>query len=87
MHRRRRHMNREYHRIIMTRYDTKSLRPCTVNRRLTGNRIKFTGICIQGPIQEVRTTNFLDFLRSECKHEKWVYQNITIVGDIKNIAT
>ena len=58
-----------------------------MNIQITGNKIKFTGICIQGPIQRLRATTFLDFLRSECINEKWVYQNITIVGDMPQLAT
>ena len=83
----RRHINREYQCIRLTRYDTVSLRPCTVNRQITGNKIKFRGICIQGTIQRVRATTFLEFLWSECINEKWVYQNITIVGNVSQIAT
>ena len=87
MHGCQRHMNREYQRIHLTRYDTVALRSCTVNRQITGNKIKTTGICIQGPVQRVCATTFLDFLRSECINKKWLYQNINIVGNVSQLAT
>lgn len=86
-HSRRRHMNREYSRILLTSYDISSLQLCTMNRHNTDNRVNFTGIWTRGPVREIRQTDFLTFLRSEYKHEKWIYQNITIVGDLSQLVT
>lgn len=73
--------------MSIIRYDTTSLQTCTVNENFTDNHCKFPGICIQGHICPVKQTDFLAFLRSECKHEKWAYQNITIVSNISQLAT
>ena len=86
-HDRRRHMNREHNRRDIKNYDTTRLKPCTVNPHLTGNRVTFTGLCRQGRRRDVQPTDFLTFLRSECTHDRWVYQNITMVGEMSQLTS
>ena len=48
--------------------------------------MKFTGLYTQGIIREPQPIDFLAFLRKECTHEKWVYQNIIMVGDVSQLV-
>ena len=47
----------------------------------------FTGMCKRGPIKTVQHTDFLTYLRLECKSEKWVYQNIIFLVYLPDLVS